>query len=265
MGREENFKRFVIPQSKSSEVAIDNEILRVLVGSSLSGITGADSSQDFDYTAVFIEPIEYVLGLKRMDHYTWRSQPEGVRSEPGDIDFTSYSLRKFISLAMAGNPSIVALLFAPSELVLCNREGRKLLELAPAISSKQAGPKFLGYLESQEKRLLGELKGHMPKRPELVEMYGFDTKYAAHALRLGFQGIEYMQTGEIRLPIPLDPGDYLRAVRAGEYSLRHIISDLEIIKRDLKNAIDMSPLPDEPDKQRIEDFLINIHIQWWEK
>jgi predicted nucleotidyltransferase len=261
--RGDHFKRFEIPKSQSSEVALQNEILRVLVGSSLTGIIGANSSQDFDYCAVFIEPIDYVVGLHRMDHYTWRSKPEGVRSEPGDIDFSSYSLRKFMSLAMTGNPSIVQMLFAPSTHRVANRSGMKLLELAPAIASKQAGPRFLGYLESQEKRLVGELKGHMPKRPELVDKYGYDTKYAAHALRLGFQGIEYMETGQIRLPMLPDPGDYLRAVRAGEYSLADVVADITVLKQNLRHAIDTSPLPPEPHKQAIEEWLIDIHLDWW--
>lgn len=261
--RGEHFKRFEIPQSQSSEVALENEILRVLVGSSLTGITGADSSQDFDYCAVFIEPIDYVVGLHRMDHYTWRTQPEGVRSEPGDVDFSSYSLRKFMSLAMTGNPSIVQMLFAPETHLDASHYGMRLLSMAEYIASKQAGPRFLGYLESQEKRLVGELKGHMPKRPELVARFGYDTKYAAHALRLGFQGIEYMETGKIRLPMLPDPGDYLRAVRAGEYTLADVVADIAVLKQNLKHAMDTSPLPPEPHKAMIEEWLIEMHLDWW--
>jgi uncharacterized protein len=54
--------------------------------------------------AVFIEPADYVLGLARargirggqygFEHYVERTQPEGVRSGPGDLDLVAYSLRK---------------------------------------------------------------------------------------------------------------------------------------------------------------------------
>jgi predicted nucleotidyltransferase len=241
--REDNFKRFVPPKSQSADIALDNEILRVLVGSSLTGITGANNTQDWDYNAIFIEPKEYVLGFHKQEDYTYRTQPEGVRSEPGDVDFTSYSLRKFMSLAMQGNPSILMMLFAPeSHVAFINQYGWELLGLASTIASKKAGPRFLGFLESQEKRLVGELKGHMPKRPELIEKYGYDTKYAAHALRLGFQGIEFMETGRMHLPMLPDPGNYLRAVRAGEYSLGAIVGDIANVKYELKGAIDESPL-----------------------
>ena len=32
-------------------------------------------------------------------------------------------------------------------------------------------------------------------RPELIAAHGYDTKYAGHVLRLGYQGIEFLETG----------------------------------------------------------------------
>jgi hypothetical protein len=32
-------------------------------------------------------------------------------------------------------------------------------------------------------------------RAELVEQFGYDTKYAIHTLRLGHQGVEFLETG----------------------------------------------------------------------
>ena len=262
--REDNFKRFVPPKSNSADVALDNEILRVLVGSSLTGITGADNTQDWDINAIFIEPKEYVIGFRKKDDYTYRTQPEGVRRQPGDIDFTSYSLRKFLYLALKGNPSILMLLFAPgSHVAYINQFGWELRELSQHIASKKAGTPFLGYLESQEKRLVGELKGHMPKRPELIEKYGYDTKYAAHALRLGYQGIEYMETGRMNLPMLADPGNHLRDVRAGLFTLEQVVEELMNVKAELKTAIDNSPLPEEPDYQTIEYWMIGVHEDHW--
>jgi uncharacterized protein len=262
--REDNFKRFEIPLTKNSEVALNNEILRVLVGSSITGITAPNSEQDYDYNSVFIEPIDYVVGLKRIEHFTWRSKPEGIRSEAGDVDYSAYSLRKFISLAMAGNPSILMLLFAPSSNIeYVTQIGHEIKFMSEYIASKKAGARFLGYLESQEQRIVGEIKGHMPKRPELIQQFGYDTKYAAHALRLGFQGVEYLETGRMTLPIPPDPGNYLRAVRAGEYSLGAVVADLANIKSELKKAIEASPLPEEPDYMYIEKWLIDVHQYHW--
>ena len=36
-----------------------------------------------------------------------RTQPEGVRSGPGDLDLIVYSLRKWMRLALTGNPTVL--------------------------------------------------------------------------------------------------------------------------------------------------------------
>lgn len=73
---------------------------------------------------VCIEPPEYVIGLQRFEQYIYRTQPEGVRSGPGDLDLIVYSLRKWLRLALAGNPTILLPLFVPTDhLVSCGPLG----------------------------------------------------------------------------------------------------------------------------------------------
>jgi len=38
-------------------------------------------------------------------------------------------------------------------------------------------------------------------RPELEAEHGFDAKFAMHMIRLGIQGIEYMESGKTTLPL----------------------------------------------------------------
>jgi hypothetical protein len=65
------------------EIAGQNTILRGQVGSGLHGVTtGAD---DRDEMGVCIEPPAYVIGNARFEQYQFRTQPEGVRSGPGDL------------------------------------------------------------------------------------------------------------------------------------------------------------------------------------
>jgi hypothetical protein len=52
---------------------------------------------------------------------------------------------------------------------------------------------------------------------------GYDTKYAMHALRLGFQGIELLTTGRITLPVPEPHRAYLRSIRRGERPLAEVL------------------------------------------
>ena len=47
-------------------------------------------------------------------------------------------------------------------------------------------------------------------------MYGFDTKYAMHMLRLGFQGVELLTTGRLSLPMREPERSFLLDVRRGK-------------------------------------------------
>ena len=126
------------------------------------------------------------------DHYVFRTQPEGARSGPGDTDLVVYSLRKYLRLATKGNPTALLPLYAPPESVLILTPlGEELRALTPALLSQHAIHRFLGYLEAQRSRLVGDgPRRGTPNRPELVERYGYDVKYASHALRLAYQGLE---------------------------------------------------------------------------
>jgi hypothetical protein len=179
------------------ETVEQGTILRATVGSTVHGLHHG-GQDDRDELAVFIEPPEYLIGLRlarkqgvrnpyRFEHWVERTQPEGARSGPGELDLVAYSLRKYVRLALKGHPTVLLLLFVPDELTLIETElGRRLRQLRPAIVCKRAGRGYLGYLRGQKERLLGTRGQKRVNRPELVEAHGFDTKYArcAHSPRL---------------------------------------------------------------------------------
>src|SRR6266536_3330438 len=200
------------------DVAMAGEILRTVVGSGVHCIAIA-GTDDHDEMGVFIEPPTRVLGLRRpAEHYVFRTQPEGARSGPGDTDLVMYSLRKYLRLAAKGNPTALLPLYAPPDavLTLCPL-GAELRALAPAVLSRRAVHRFLGYMNAQRERLLGRgRQSDVPNRPELVARYGYDVKYASHALRLAYQGLEIVRDGRLTLPMPdRERGRVLR-VKRGE-------------------------------------------------
>lgn len=265
MKREDYFRTFVpenVDDSVSAQVATSNEILRITTGSELFGTNLGTG--DKDYMGIFVEPYEYVLGFKKLETFTYRTAKKNERSQEGDIDLTIYSLRKFLSLAMQGNPTVLATLFAPENMiVLRDTYGEQLMERADWIVSKRAYPRFKGYMESQKQRLLGERKGHVPSRPELIEQFGFDTKYAMHVLRLGLQGIEILNSGRITLPMASGHREYLRAVRNGEYSYEAVLDDIELVEARLEHAGERSALAEEPNVTAVESWLFNVHMKKW--
>jgi predicted nucleotidyltransferase len=204
-------------QDRAQEIAEAGCILRAVVSSTVHGLSNP-GTDDRDEMGVCIEPREYVLGLRPFEHWVFRSQPEGEPSGPGDLDLTIYGLRKYCRLAMKGSPTVLLLLFIEGEHVMVRTTlGAELQALAPAFVSRRAGRAFLGYLDAQRRGLLGDR--HATRTRELSAEHGYDTKYAMHALRIAYQGIELITTGRISLPMPESARGHLLAVRRGELPL----------------------------------------------
>jgi len=241
------------------DIAISNEILRGVVGSTSHG-TAIEGQDDRDEMGVFVEPPENVCGLTPCDHYIYRDQPEGARSQAGDLDLTMYSLRKFCRLAAHGNPSVMILLWLPSH-VICTKTGSDLVEMRHAFVSKQAGRRFLGYLVAQKKKLKGE-RAHTVNRPELVAKYGYDTKFAMHALRLGFEGIELMTQRRLTLPVAEPNLSTLRAVRSGQTSFTDALKLIDSAEARLRELVDACRW--DADIDAINQFMVRAHLQHWQ-
>ena len=250
------------------DVALGNEIVRTVVGSGVHGmaIPGTD---DHDEMGVYIERPEQVMGLmSTAEHYVSRTKPDGVRSEPGDTDLTIYSLRKFMRLATAGNPTILTLLYAPeADVLIRSALGDELRALAPQIVSAKAGWRFLGYLDGQRERMTGG--GHqarVPNRPELIEAHGYDTKYASHALRLGLQGLEIAHTGRLTLPLTGQPLRVCMEVKRGEVGFLEALRRVDAVRARLSDAMKNGPhvLRPEPDMEAVNAWMIYAHQSHWE-
>ena len=238
-------------------------IIRTLVGSGLHGLA-LEGADDRDEMGVYIEPPEFVVGLERFEHFVYRTQPEGVRSRAGDLDVVLYCLRKYARLALAGNPTVLLVLFAPPECISVSTPlGLRLQGMAPALISRQASEKFLGYLRAQRERLVGERGQMRVWRPDLVRRYGYDTKYAMHMLRLGHQGKELLETGHITLPMPEPTRSHLLDVRQGQLPLSDVLREAEELEAALKDLQSTSPLPAEPDRAEVNRFLAEAYRAAW--
>lgn len=249
-----------------------NVILLVKAGSESLGLQLNDS--DRDEVGVFVEDMPQIVGFNPVDTLEYRSAVvrtgiNNVKSEPGDIDLTLYSLRKFIQLALGGNPNLLNVLYAPANNCLIQTETGKLLQvMRNAIVSKKAGKAYLGYLRSQKNRLLGNIGQKRVNRPDLQAQYSFDTKYAMHLMRLGLHGIELMQTGGISIPMQEDHRSYLRSIRYGEETLNHIVSNCTTYERQLEEYLDgvrNTPLPKEPNYKVVEEWLLDTLYANWRK
>lgn len=244
----------------AKELALSNEILRGMVGSTAHG-TAIEGQDDRDEMGICIEPAHYVCGLSNFEQYIYRTQPEGVRSGAGDLDLVIYSLRKFCHLAAKGNPSILALLWLP-EYITLKPWGSYLVALRDCFVSREAGWRFVGYLTSQRMGLTGE-KTKNVSRPELVEKYGFDTKYAMHAMRIGLQGIEYLTERRISIPVREPELTLLRSIRKGEVPFPDVLKMLAETEAKLKDIAERCT--EQAKIGKINEFLVKAHKAHWKE
>jgi uncharacterized protein len=254
------------------EQAEKHTILRCVVGSTVHGLHVSDGVEDRDEMGVVVEDFEDAIGLHaEFEQFIYRTAAEregkhDARSFAGDLDLTLYSMRKWLRLALKGNPTVITPLFVTREsghLLVCDALGSKLRELSPALISRKAGGAFLGYLTAQKQRMMGERGQLKVHRPELVARDGYDSKYAMHMLRLGYQGTELMQTGRITLPIPEPERAWLRAVRLGEVPLQEVLTRAGEYERVLKDSWTDSPLREQPDEDAVEAFLRETYWEMW--
>ena len=247
---------------RAREIAERGCILRAVVGSNAHGLSNP-GTDDRDEMGVCVEPPEYVVGLRAFEHWVYRTQAEGVTSGPGDLDLTIYGLRKFCRLAGKGSPTVLLLLFIEGEHVIVRTPlGEELQRLAPAFVSQRAGRSFLGYLDAQRRGLMGER--HATRTRELSSEHGYDTKYAMHALRIAYQGIELITSGAITLPVPDQVREHLMAVRRGELPLAEVVGDLHEKASELEQRLLASDLPPEADHDAIDAFLIRAYETTWQ-
>lgn len=247
---------------KFAEIALENEIFRTQVGSGLHGVTVGDD--DRDEMGLCIEPPEYVIGNDNFQQYIYRTQPEGHRSGAGDIDLVIYSLRKWCRLAAAGNPTVLLLLYVPQkEIVKSDGVYWDLRTNSDMFISKEVAARFIGYMVSQRDQMLGIRGKKHTNRPELVDKYGFDTKFAYHMLRLGIQGAELLTTGNLTLPMADEHRSYLKDVRNGKHSKEDVLAYAEELLAELRRLEETVDLPDRANRQRIDRWLIDTYSNHW--
>jgi hypothetical protein len=260
-------------------IAEAGTVLRAQVGSGVHG-TSVSGQDDRDEMGLCLEPPRFVTGLARVPagttssaavefeqfhrHTAW-DRPGGLanRSGAGDLDVVIYSARKWARLALAGNPSVLLLLFVPdAEIVYRDQIGAELTANASRFVSRLAGERFLGYLQAQKAAMTGEVGAHT-NRPELVAEHGYDTKYAMHALRLGLQGVELLSTGRISLPVPAPDRGYLRSVRGGEVSLAEVLDAVADVEQRLVALQSSAAVPPEPDRTWVDAWLHRSYLTFW--
>lgn len=205
---------------------------------------------DKDVMGVIVPPMEYYIGLQQFEHHCcWVDE----------YDIVLYDIKKFVNLLLKNNPNVMGLLWLePNLYINKNYPGSLLIENRDIFSSKQAYKSFTGYAHGQLKRMTHlAFEGYMgEKRKQLVQQHGYDTKNAAHLIRLLRMGMEFLTTGELN--VMRHDSQQLISIKKGELKLEEIQAMADDLFKKSEEAFIRSPLPAKPDYKKAEEILIQI-------
>lgn len=134
-----------------------NVLYETLVGSHLYGTNTPES--DLDICGVYVPSKEEILGISRYPDEVDRSQKisDGPRNTAGDVDCKYYSIKRFLQLAIQGQPAAIEMLFSRpidarhatavwvSDMVWLRDN---------AIISKKCIAPFLGFAQAQAEKMV---------------------------------------------------------------------------------------------------------------
>jgi predicted nucleotidyltransferase len=235
------------------------QILKVLVGSQAHGLANEDS--DHDYRAVYVNATTEILSIG----HTYKGS-HWVEGE--NVDQTAYEIGHFLKLATKCNPTALEVLRAPvieshakDIAVEAFRGsypdyvkfdvGKELRDLFPYIwNPKDAFNAFVGYSSNQRKKMLDKKDNRGPK-------------FACAYLRTLYSLNELLEFGTFDLEVKDQTlKNLLIEIRNGEFKPGQVIDIAEGYIEIAKMLRDQST--QEPDLDKVHDFLMKVRKTYWE-
>lgn len=106
-------------------------------------------------------------------------------------------------------------------------------------------------------------QGYMgAKRKALVKKYGYDTKNAAHLIRLMRMCLGFLKTGTLEVYRTTDAAE-IRGIKAGAWTLERVRAEADDLFALAHTAKALSPLPPLPDRDRINALLVEMQFGFY--
>jgi hypothetical protein len=207
-------------------------IYRCVVGSQAYGL--AREGSDRDVRGIYLPPASV--------HWSLGGVPGQIDAPEGDE--TYFELGKFLRLALKSNPNILECLYTPV-VEVATPLSRELLGMRDAFLSKLAYQTYAGYALSQFKKVEADLRTHGKIR----------WKHAMHLVRLLLEGITLMRDGRIDVRVS-QHRDELLAIRDGSTPWEAVDARRLELQAELDEAYVTTLLPDRPDYERVNAFLV---------
>lgn len=230
-------------------------LYRCVIGSQLYGTATKES--DTDYLEVYAETPEQLFGLDTKD-----SLPQIVTDKE---DTNKYWLKQYARLCSRSNPNVIESLYS-NKVEFCDPLFRKyiLTNKGFFISLDYLRNSHFGFAYSQIKRMEIYSKDRGAARKEYVDKYGYDLKFAAHAIRLIWELEDFLTKGEISFPLNENIVDHLKYIRRGEMPKQSFLNLWYRESERIKTIVIKNPfyLKKQLDCNRINDILINFYKEY---
>ena len=207
---------------------------RCQVGSKAFGLASDDS--DDDLRGIYLPPARL--------HWSLRALPEQLEYNDGQRDEVYWELEKYLRLALKANPNVLETLWTPMVLD-ADDTARELRDMRHAFLSKHVYKTYSGYVLSQFRRMANAHK----------TTGAFKPKHAMHLIRLLYSGIAALETGEICIDVA-EHRDELLAIRDGNVAFEDIQKQALALDGRFQIAFERTKLPDQPDYDRVDAFLM---------
>lgn len=206
-------------------------IYRCVVGSTAYGLNNENS--DVDRRGFYLPPANLHWGLAGV--------PEQLETEHEEC---YWEIGKFIRLGLKANPNILECLYSPI-VETCSSLARELIDMRQIFLSKHVHRTYNSYVLSQFKKVEQDLRNQHEVR----------WKHIMHLIRLLLSGATVLRDGLV--PLRADAHrDRLLAIRRGEIPWEQVENWRLALHRELDDALGETRLPDHPDYDRANDFLI---------
>jgi uncharacterized protein len=207
-------------------------IYRCVIGSRAYGLD--EPGSDIDRRGFYLPPAEL--------HWSLGEVPEQLEDEAEQECF--WEAQKFLTLALKANPNVLECLYTPL-IEHATPLAQELVDMREIFLSKMVYQTYNGYVLSQFKRF-----------EQVRRVHGrLKWKHIMHLVRLLLSGVTALSEGYIPVKVE-EHRERLLAIRRGEVAWEEIDAWRLQLHRDFDAAFARTRLPERPDFERANAWLL---------
>lgn len=210
----------------------DRVIFRCVIGSRAYGLE--DEHSDTDYRGFYLPPAEL--------HWSLYGVPGQLECEETQEGY--WEIQKFLILALKANPNVLECLYTPL-IEKSTPLADELLAMRSMFLSRLVYQTYNGYVMSQFKKMQADIRNQGQVK----------WKHVMHLIRLLISGISVLRHGFVPVRVD-DHRDQLLAIKRGEMPWEETEKWRTSLHTEFDNALKVTKLPERPDYEKANNFLI---------